>query len=186
MFLCYIVLYSIGLYFHHHTHPQLDIISTLAQPLLKLFLPSLFLSSILNTYWPRGLIFQCHFFFLPFHCFHGVLEARILKWFAIAFSSRHYFVRTVLHDPLVLGGHTWHGMAHNYLELYKAVIILVSFLWLCFSFWRLWDYSSCFLMGGTDCLALVSRAMLSKSLVQLSAGGWGYAPSLLVVWPKVT
>ena len=25
--------------------------------------------------------------------------------------------------------------------------------------------------------------MLSKSLIQLSADGWGYAPSLLVVWP---
>ena len=30
-FLCTIVLYSIRLYFHHQTHPQLSIISTLAQ-----------------------------------------------------------------------------------------------------------------------------------------------------------
>ena len=67
-----------------------------------------------------GLIFQCHIFSL---C-HGVLEARIPKWFAIAFSSRHYSVRTVLHDPSVLGGHAWHGMAWlitslNYIRLWS-------------------------------------------------------------------
>ena len=32
-------------------------------------------------------------------------------------------------------------------------------------------------------LALVGRAMLSKSLIQFSADGWSCAPSLLVVWP---
>ena len=43
-------------------------------------------SSILDTYRPGGLIFQCHIF-SPFHTVHGVLKARILKWFAIPFSS---------------------------------------------------------------------------------------------------
>ena len=33
--------------------------------------------------------------FLPFHTVHGVLKARILKWFAIPFSSGPHFVRTV-------------------------------------------------------------------------------------------
>ena len=47
-----------------------------------------------------------------------------------------------------------------------------------------------FLIGGTGSgeklgLALVGRAMLRKSLIQRSADGWGYAPSLLVVWPEV-
>ena len=28
--------------------------------------------------------------------------------------------------------------------------------------------------------------VLSKTLIHLSAGGWGYVPSLLVVWPEVT
>ena len=32
------------------------------------------------------LIFQCPAFF-PFHTVHGVLKAKILKWFAIPFSS---------------------------------------------------------------------------------------------------
>ena len=35
-------------------------------------------------------------------------------------------------------------------------------------------------------LALVGRALLSKALIQLSADGWGYSPSLVVVWPEVT
>ena len=42
-------------------------------------------------------------------------------------------------------------------------------------------------MGRTGCwengLALVVGAMLSKSLIQLSANGCGCAPSMLVVWP---
>ena len=46
----------------------------------------LFPSCILDTYWPRGLLFQFHII-LPFNAFHGVLLARILKWFAISFSS---------------------------------------------------------------------------------------------------
>ena len=65
----------------------------------------------------------------------GVLKARILKWFAIPFSSRPHFVRTLHHDPSILGGPTWHGSL-NFIELDKAVvhvIRLVSFLWLWFS-----------------------------------------------------
>ena len=57
----------------------------------------------------RGeLTFQCPTF-LPFHTVHGVLKAKILKWFAIPFSSGPHFVRTLHHDLSVLGGPTWHG-----------------------------------------------------------------------------
>ena len=34
----------------------------------------------------------------PFHTVHGVLKARILKWFAIPFSSGPHFVRPLHHD----------------------------------------------------------------------------------------
>ena len=68
-----------------------------------------FSSSILGTYQPGELIFHCPIF-LPFHTVHGVLKARILKWFAIPFSSGPYFVRTLRHDPSILGGPTWHGL----------------------------------------------------------------------------
>ena len=44
-----------------------------------------------------------------FHTVHGVLKARILKWFAIPFSSGPHSVRPLHHDPPVLGGPT--GMA---------------------------------------------------------------------------
>ena len=58
---------------------------------LSLFIPSaaispLFPRNILDTYQPGVFIFQCHVF-LPFHAVHGVLTARILKCFAIPFSS---------------------------------------------------------------------------------------------------
>ena len=35
-------------------------------------------------------------------------------------------------------------------------------------------------------LALVGKVLLNKALIQLSADGWGYTPSLVVVWPEVT
>ena len=41
--------------------------------------------------------------FLLFHTVHGALKARMLKWFAIAFSSGPHSVRTLHHDPSVLG-----------------------------------------------------------------------------------
>ena len=50
-------------------------------------------------------IFQCHIF-LPFHTAHGALKAKMLKWFAILFSSGPCFVRTHHHDPSILGGPT--------------------------------------------------------------------------------
>ena len=51
------------------------------------FIPSgvispLMSSSISGTYQPGEFIFQCPIIF-PFHTVHGVLKARILKWFAI-------------------------------------------------------------------------------------------------------
>ena len=92
-----------------------------------------FLSSLLDTFQPRGLIFQCHIF-LPFHTVHGVLKTRILKSFAIRFTTGPRFVITPCQDL------TWvalHGIAHSFIELDTAVfpvISLVNFLWLWFSF----------------------------------------------------
>ena len=68
-------------------------------------------------------MFQCHIF-LPFHIVHGVLKARMLKWFAIPLSSGPRFVRTFHHDPSVLAGP--HGMALSFIELDKAVIHVIS------------------------------------------------------------
>ena len=65
-------------------------------------------SSVLGTYWPGEFLFQ-YPIILPFHTVHGVLKARILKWFAIPFSSGPHSVRPLHHDPPVLGCPT--GMA---------------------------------------------------------------------------
>ena len=46
---------------------------------------------------------------LPFPTVHGIHKARILKWFAIPFSSGPHSVRPLHHDLTVLGGPTWHG-----------------------------------------------------------------------------
>ena len=56
----------------------------------------------------RGFIFRYHIF-LSFHTVHGVLNTRILKWLAIPFSSGPRFVRTLHHDPSVLGDPAWQG-----------------------------------------------------------------------------
>ena len=45
----------------------------------------------------------------PFQTVHGVLKARILKWFAIPFSSRPRFVRALHHDLSISGGPARHG-----------------------------------------------------------------------------
>ena len=44
------------------------------------------------------------------HTVHGVLKARILKWFAIPFSSGPHSVRPLHLEPPTLGGPTWHGL----------------------------------------------------------------------------
>ena len=80
---------------------RLFILSGIISPLIS--------SSILSTYPPGEFIFQRPIF-LPFHTVHGVLKARILKWFAIPFSSGPHFVRILHYDPSVLGGPTWHGL----------------------------------------------------------------------------
>ena len=66
-------------------------------------------SSILGTYWPGEFLFQ-YPIVSPFHTVHGVLKARILKWFAIPFSSGPHSVRPLQHDLPVLGGPTGDGL----------------------------------------------------------------------------
>ena len=126
--------YSIWLYFHYQSHPQLGVV-LLWFHLFILFgvISLIFSSSILGTYWPGEFIFQCHTF-SPFHTIHGVLKTRILKSFAIRFTTGPRFVITPCQDL------TWvalHGIAHSFIELDTAVfpvISLVNFLWLWFSF----------------------------------------------------
>ena len=66
-------------------------------------------SSILCTYLPGEFLFQ-YPLILPSHTVHGVLQARILKWFAIPFSSGPHPVRPLHRDPSISGGPTRHGL----------------------------------------------------------------------------
>ena len=126
--LCNIALYSIGLYFHHQSHLQLGVVFALALSLLFGAISPLISSSILGTYRPREFPFQ-YPTILPFHTIDGVLKARILKWFAIPFSSGPCFVRTLHHDlPISVAPHS---MAYSFTEVNNTgvhVIRLVSFL----------------------------------------------------------
>ena len=73
-----------------------------------------------------------------FHTVHGVLKARMLKWFAISFPSGPCFVSTKTRPSWV----ALHSMAHSFTELDKVVIhviSLVSSLWLWLSFCLLSD-----------------------------------------------
>ena len=78
-------------------------------------IPSFFLELFLHSspvaYWAPTDLGSSSFSFLSFclHAVHGVLKARILKGFAIPFSSGPHTVRPLHHDPPVLGGPTWHG-----------------------------------------------------------------------------
>ena len=127
--------YSIGLYFHHQSHPHWALFSHwLRLLILSGVISPLFSSSILGTYQPGEFIFQCSIF-LFFHTVHGVLKARILKWLPFPSPVDH-----ILSELSTMTCPSWvalHGMAHSFIELDKAVvhvISLVSFMWLRFSF----------------------------------------------------
>ena len=75
--------------------------------------------------------------------------------FAIPFCSGPHFVRTLHHDPSVLGG--LHSMGHSFIELDKAVVHVIKLvglmlLWVSFSLPSAGEGSEAygsFLMGET-------------------------------------
>src|SRR5574340_1220028 len=82
-------------------------------------------SSIMGTYQPEEFLFQCPII-LPFHTVHGVLKARILKWFTSPFFSGPHSVRPLHHDLPVLGGPTRHGLISLLDKAVVSVIRLTS------------------------------------------------------------
>ena len=110
---------------------------------------------------------------------------------AIPFSSGPSFVRTLRHDPSILGGPNWHGSWFHWArqglgpcdqfgQISVMVVFSLSALW-----WRrirdLWKTPD-----GRDWLreklglVLMGGAVFSKSLIQFSVDGQGYVPSLLL------
>ena len=92
-----------------HIHNWVLILLWLHPFVLSEGISPLISSSILGTYRPGEFLFQ-YLIILPFHTVHGVLKARILKWFVIPFSSGPHSVRPLHHDPPVFGGPTGHGL----------------------------------------------------------------------------
>ena len=83
-------------------------------------------------------------YLFAFYTVHGVLKARILKWFAIPFSSGPHSVRLLHHDPSILGGPTRHDLVSlSYTRLWSCdqigwfSVIIVS---VCLSSDALWQY----------------------------------------------
>ena len=79
------------------------------------FLLGLFLCSSSVTYWAPTNLGSSSFSvisFLPFHTIHGVLKAKMLKWFAIPFSLDH--ILSGLSTTTCLG---WHYVAWSNVPL---------------------------------------------------------------------
>ena len=86
-----------------HIHGWVLFLLWLCLFILSGVISPLIFSSILGTYRPGEFLFLCPIF-LPFHTVHGVRKAiRILKWFAIPFSSGPHSIKHLHHDPPVLG-----------------------------------------------------------------------------------
>ena len=75
-----------------HTHSWVLFLLWLHPFVLSGVISPLSSSSISGTYQPGEFPFQ-YPIILPFHTVHGVLKARILKWFATPFSSGPHSVR---------------------------------------------------------------------------------------------
>ena len=127
------------------------------------FGPALFLElllrfcpvALLDAFRPRGFIFQYHIF-LFFHTVHGVLEARILKWFAIPFL------------PIHVG---WPCIARLIGSLSYTSPFTTTRLWSMWSFWLAFYYCG-FCSGGCGTvvltLSICPQMFEDKRLVQAS------------------
>ena len=136
MFLCNISLYSIRLYFHPQSHPQLGIVLALAPSLHSFW-------SYFSTHpqWHIGhlAIWGVHlsvsYHFCLFILFMGF--SRKEYWSGLPFPSPVDHVLSELPTMTCLSWMALHGMAPSFIELDKAVVHVIglaSFLWLWFSF----------------------------------------------------
>ena len=111
--------------------------------------------------WGVSLSVSYHFSFS--YC-SWVLKARILKWFAIPFSSGPHSVRPLHHDPTVLGGPTRPGL----------VSLSYTRLWSMWSDWLVFcDYG---FSASTFWCPLVTPTVLLGFLLP---GTWGISSRLL-------
>ena len=108
-FLCNIVFYNTGLYFHHQSHPQLGVVFTLALSFCSFW--SYFfilLQQPLGHLPTRGVHLSVSYLFAFSYC-SWASQGNNTEVFAIPFSSGPRFVRTFHRDPSILGGPTRYG-----------------------------------------------------------------------------
>ena len=115
--------YSIAVCFYHQSHPQLGVVFALAPSLYSFW--SYFSTDLQQHtgYLPTwGVHLSVSYIFAFSYCSWSS-QGKILKWFAIPFSSGPCFVRifTSTHPSWV----TLHGMAHGFIELDKAVVHVI-------------------------------------------------------------
>ena len=110
-------------FLHHQTWPPFPVISTTGHCFHFDSVSSFFLKLYLHwspvAYWAPTDLGEVHLsvsYIFTFSYCSWVLQARILKWFAISFSSGPCFVRTLHHDPSILGGPTWHGSLFHWVR----------------------------------------------------------------------
>ena len=129
-------LYSIWLYFHCQSHPQLGVVFTLAPSLL--FFLELFLHSSPVAYWAPTRLGSSSFSVLSFCLFILSMGfSRQEYWSGLPFPCPVDHVLSELSTMTRLSWVALHAMAHSFTELDKAVVLvisLISFLWLWFSF----------------------------------------------------
>ena len=80
--------------------------------------PPFFTSLILDTYWPTGLVFQCHIF-LPFIGFMGFLQQEY--WSGLSFPPPGGHVLSELFTMTCPSLVALQGMAHRFIELCKPL-----------------------------------------------------------------
>ena len=135
-FLCNIALYSVGLYFHHLSHPQVGVVFALAPSLHFL---DLFLHSSPVAYWAPTDLVSSSFSVISFCLFMLFMGfSREEYWSSLPFLSPADHILSELSTMTHPSWMALHGMAHSSTELDKTVvhvIRLVSFLWLWFSFY---------------------------------------------------
>ena len=134
-FLCNIALYSIRLYFHHQSHPQLGVVLALA---FSSFFQKLFLHWSPVAYWAPTNLGNSSFTVVSFCLFMLFMGfSRQEYWSGLPFPSPVDHILSELSTMTRLSWVALHGMAHSFIELDKTVvhvISLVNFLWLWFSF----------------------------------------------------
>ena len=113
-FLCNIALYSIGLYFHHQSHPK----CCFCFGSVSSFFLELFLCWSPKVYWAPTNLGSSSFSIISLCLFMQFMGfSRQEYWSGLPFSSSAYHVLSKLSTTIHPSWVALHGMAHSFIEL---------------------------------------------------------------------